>query len=59
MNQFDIACQALFAGRINVPRAAAMCSTTTEDMKKAFRDYVLERAKVDWELDITPCWPYA
>ena len=59
MTQFEIACQALFTGRINVPRAALMCGIAAEEMKEKFVDYVKSRSKDDWELDITPCWPYA
>lgn len=59
MSQFDIACQALFMGRINVPGAAKMCGLAAEEMKGKFVDYVKSKAKDDWELDITPTWPYA
>lgn len=59
MDDIDIACQALFAGRVNVPTAASMCGLTTDSMKAKFLQYVTSRTGSDWELDITPCWPYA
>lgn len=59
MSQFDIACQALFMGRINVPGAAKMCDLAVDEMKRKFVDYVKIKTREDWELDITPCWPYA
>jgi len=36
-----------------------MCGIAAEEMKDKFVDYVKSRSKDDWELDITPCWPYA
>lgn len=59
MTKFEIACLALFTGRINVPKAALMCDISSQEMKDRFRLYVKERGREDWELDITPCWPYA
>jgi hypothetical protein len=59
MTDLEIACQALFTGRINVPRAALIAGITPDEMKIAFKDYVKARGRENWELDITPCWPYA
>jgi hypothetical protein len=49
----------LFSGRINVPTAAKRCGVSVEEMKVLFVKYVKEQQQQDWELDITPCWPYA
>jgi len=59
MSDMDLACQALFSGRMNVPTAAKACGLTTEEMKREFLRYVSATAKSDWELDTVPCWPYA
>ncbi|MFZ9315693.1 MAG: hypothetical protein ACO236_00265 [Candidatus Nanopelagicaceae bacterium] len=59
MTEFEIACQALFSGRINVPKAAALCQLTTDEMMAQFREYAKARQGEDWELDIAMSWPYA
>jgi len=59
MKEVESACQALFTGRINVAKAAAYCGLELKDMKKEFKHYVKNTSQEDWELDITPCWPYA
>ena len=59
MSKTDKACEALFTGRVNVPRAALSCDLSIQDMKARFSDYVSRRSSDDWELDIVLCWPYA
>jgi len=59
MNDIDLACQALFTGRVNVPTAAKRCGLTLDEMKGEFLQYISLRSKPDWELDIALCWPYA
>lgn len=59
MTKFELACQALFTGRMNVPKAAMLCGLDSFEMKTRFVDYVEKRKTEDWQLDITPCWPYA
>jgi len=59
MSKTDKACEALFSGRVNVPRAALACDLSTQDMKTVFSAYVSNRRSDDWELDIVLCWPYA
>jgi hypothetical protein len=59
MTDLEIACQALFGGRVNIPKAAALGGVSPEEMKQIFREYVSAKARDDWELDITPCWPYS
>lgn len=59
MTPVELSCFALFRGRINVPTAASRCGLSTEQMKRKFVEYVTARPVEEWELDITPCWPYA
>jgi len=59
VTETDIANRMLFSGRINVPTAAKRCGVSVEEMKVLFVKYVKEQQQQDWELDITPCWPYA
>lgn len=58
MYKIEIACQALFAGRMNVAKAAEMSGLSIPEMKEIFTKYVKAQPIVDWSLDLKLCWPY-
>jgi len=49
---------ALFHGKLNVPEAAKGAGVSLADMKVLLTEYIKTHPQEDWELDITPCWPY-
>ena len=49
---------ALFHGKLNAPEAAKRAGVSLIEMKRYLADYIKTHPKEDWELDITPCWPY-
>lgn len=49
---------ALFHGKLNAPEAAKGAGVSLADMKVLLADYIKTHPQEDWELDITPCWPY-
>ena len=54
----DLYLNALFHGKLNVPEAAQRAGLSTETMKDMLTAYTKATPTEDWELDVTPCWPY-
>jgi len=49
---------ALFHGKLNIPSAANKAGISLGVMKRLLEEYIETHPIEDWELDITPCWPY-
>lgn len=58
MVSVEIYVNALFHGKLNVPEAARRAGVSMGEMKQLLTKYIKTHPTEDWELDITPCWPY-
>jgi hypothetical protein len=59
MVDVEVYVDALFHGKLNIPSAASKAGITMDEMKVLLKSYIDSHPTEDWELDITPCWPYA
>lgn len=54
----EIYVDALFHGKLNIPEAAKRAGISMDEMKSLLVRFIKTNPTEDWEIDITPCWPY-